>query len=70
MEIAYYIPMNYGKYTSHNQIPKTLVDYFETVAGNRIVDIPLEDINDFICMIEEYNVEETSSKKADSKKAA
>lgn len=62
--------MNYGKYTNHNQIPKTLVDYFEGVAGQKIVDITLEDINDFINMIEERDVEETCAKEAHSTKAA
>ncbi len=62
--------MLYGRYTSHNQIPKILVDYFESIAAKKIVDIDIKDINDFIQMIEEYDVEETGAKEAPYKKAS
>jgi hypothetical protein len=45
-------------YTAHNEIPKILVDYFESLAKQRIVDIDLFYINDFIAMMEE-RVEES-----------
>lgn len=60
--------MTQKQYKSHNEIPKILVDYFEGVAKQKIVDIDLFYINDFIAMmeegLEESYTEETSFKKA------